>query len=64
MILAYFDEAYLYEADLTGAKNLTIDQISKAKTLYKTKLDAGILEQVNKFCPHLLEKPKEADKTK
>ena len=52
-------------ADLTGAKYLKIDQLSKVKTLYKTKLDPELLEQVKKCCPHLLEEPKEeTDDTK
>ena len=46
-------------ADLTGAENLTIQQLSKVKTLYKAKLDPELMEQVKKCCPHLLEEPKE-----
>jgi hypothetical protein len=52
-------------ATLTGAENLTIEQLSKVKTLFLAKLDPELLEQVKKCCPHLLEKPKEdKDKTK
>jgi uncharacterized protein YjbI with pentapeptide repeats len=52
-------------ADLTRAKNLTIEQLSKTKTLYRAKLDPVLLEQVKQCCPHLLEEPKkEKDKTK
>ena len=62
---AKLQDANLMYADLTGAKNLTIKQLSKVKTLYKAKLDPELLEQVKKCCPHLLEEPKkEADKAK
>ena len=55
--------AELQEADFTGVKNLTIEQVSKAKTLYQTKLDPDLMEQLRKCCPHLLENPKvEIDK--
>jgi uncharacterized protein YjbI with pentapeptide repeats len=62
--LANFDGANLIGADfqysyLLGAKNLTIDQLSKVKTLYQTQLAPELMEQVKKCCPHLLEKPKE-----
>jgi hypothetical protein len=51
-------------ADFTGAKNLTINQLSQAKTLYEAKINSELLNQVKKCCPHLLEEPKEeADKT-
>jgi uncharacterized protein YjbI with pentapeptide repeats len=52
-------EVSFESADLIGAKNLTIEQLSKVKTLYQAKLDNELLEQVKKCCPHLLEKPKE-----
>ena len=44
-------------ADLRGAKNLTIGQLFKVKTLYKAKLDKELLNQVKEYCPHLLENP-------
>jgi hypothetical protein len=52
-------EANLGEADLSCTKYLTIDQLSKVKTLYNAKLDPDLLKQVKKCCPHLLERPKE-----
>jgi uncharacterized protein YjbI with pentapeptide repeats len=61
---ANLQNANLLNADLTGAKNLKIEQLSKAKTLYKAKLDPELLEQVRKCCPHLLEKPKEEPEQK
>jgi uncharacterized protein YjbI with pentapeptide repeats len=56
---ANLKKADLYLADLTGAKNLKIEQLSKVKTLYQAKLDPELMEQVRQCCPHLLEKPKE-----
>jgi len=53
-----------YEADirefycLRGVKNLTIEQLSRVKSLYKAKLDPEIEEQIKEKYPHLLEKPK------
>ncbi len=60
---AYLREANLQGADLEGAslfgaKNLTYEQLCKAKTLYKAKLDSELLEKVKKECPELLEEPK------
>jgi hypothetical protein len=37
---------------------LTIEQLSEVKTLYKSKLDSELMEQVKEKHPHLLEKPK------
>jgi hypothetical protein len=77
---ANLEDAYLQKANLVGAnlkeanftfaflrsaKNLTIDQLRKVKSLYKAKLDPDLMEHVKKCCPHLLEEPKEeTDKTK
>ena len=36
---AHLEGAYFIGADLRGAKNLTVDQLSKVKTLYNSKLD-------------------------
>ena len=55
---AYLEKANLREAKLKGATNLTIDQLSTAKTLYKVvELDSTLFEQVRENYPHLLEKP-------
>jgi uncharacterized protein YjbI with pentapeptide repeats len=54
-----FYKANLRNSDLSRAKNLTIEQLSKVKTLYKAKIDPDLMEQVKKCCPHLLEEPKE-----
>jgi hypothetical protein len=50
-------EANLEGAHLRGAKNLTLEQLSEANTLYKAKLDLSLLEQVKEKYPHLLENP-------
>jgi len=51
---ADFENASLYKADLRGAKGLTIEQLTKAKTLYLAKFDDEILEQVKAVIPELV----------
>jgi len=56
---ADFRDAYLQGADLSyaklmGAKNLRVDQICKARTLYNAKADAGLLNEVRSTCPKVL----------
>ena len=51
---ADFENASLYKADLRGAKGLTIEQLTKAKTLYLAKFDDEILEQVKANIPELV----------
>jgi uncharacterized protein YjbI with pentapeptide repeats len=51
---ADFENASLYKADLRGAKGLTLDQLSKAKTLYLAKFDDDILEQIKVNLPQLV----------
>jgi uncharacterized protein YjbI with pentapeptide repeats len=51
---ADFENASLYKADLRGAKGLTIEQLSKAKTLYLAKFDDEILEQIKTNIPDLV----------
>jgi uncharacterized protein YjbI with pentapeptide repeats len=60
---ADFEGADLKDADfsrasLIGAKNLTVDQLSKVKTLYYAKLDDELLIPLKTKYPHLFEKPK------
>jgi hypothetical protein len=50
--------ANLRRATLTRPRGLTLDQISKVKTLYQAKLDPGLMEQIKEEYPHLLENPK------
>ncbi len=51
-------DANLSKTDLRCAHNLTIKQLSEAKTLYKSKLDPELMEQARERYPHLLKKPK------
>lgn len=55
---ANLQEAILEEANLQGARKLTVEQLSKVKTLYKAKLDPELMEQIEEKYPHLLEVPK------
>jgi uncharacterized protein YjbI with pentapeptide repeats len=56
---AVFEGALMRECDLTGALNLTLEQISKAKTLYKAKLDPELRQKIRDKFPRLLETPSE-----
>jgi uncharacterized protein YjbI with pentapeptide repeats len=55
---ANLKEANLGGANLEGAKNLTVEQLCEAKTLYEVQLDDELKTQVKERCPHLLEEPK------
>ena len=44
-------------ANLKGVKELTIDQLSKVKTLFNTKLDDILLTQLKEKYPSLFERP-------
>ena len=50
--------ANLMEADLWETRNLTIEQLSNVKTLYRAELTPELMERIEKDYPHLLEKPK------
>jgi hypothetical protein len=52
---ADFENASLYKADLRGAKGLTVEQLSKVKTLYLAKFDEEILEQIKTSLPELVD---------
>lgn len=54
---AALDRADLRGADLGGAKQLTIEQLSKVRILYKAKLDPELEKQIKEKYPHLLKKP-------
>ena len=54
------DGANLEGAYLEKARNLTIEQLSKVKTLYEVKnLIPKLMDQIKEKYPHLLEKPKD-----
>jgi BTB/POZ domain-containing protein KCTD9 len=52
---ADFENASLYKADFRGAKGLTIEQLSKAKTLYLAKFDDDLQAQIMQSAPELVE---------
>jgi hypothetical protein len=55
---ANLEWANLKGTDIQGTKNLTIDQLSKVKTLYKAKLDKELEVQLKEKYPALFEEPK------
>lgn len=52
---ADLENASLYKADLRGAKGLTVEQLSKVKTLYLARFDEEILEQIKTNLPELVD---------
>lgn len=52
---ADFENASLYKADLRGAKGLSIEQLSKVKTLYLARFDDEILDQIKTSLPELVD---------
>lgn len=50
-------EANLEEANLEGVNGLTIEQLSRVKSLYGAKLEPVLMQQVKEKYPHLLEEP-------
>ncbi len=58
---ASFIETNLQEAELRETIGLTVEQLSKVKTLYNAKLDPDLEKEIKEKYPHLLEKPKEEE---
>lgn len=56
---ADFEGADLKRDNFKGAKNLTVDQLSKVKTLYKAELDPEIEKPLREKYPALFEKPQD-----
>ena len=54
---ANLENADMRCADLTGVKNLTVDQLAVVQTVYQAKMDQTMLTQIKALLPHLLEKP-------
>lgn len=54
---ANLEGANLQGADLREARNLSLDQLSKVKTLYNTKLDKELLIPLKENYPALFDKP-------
>jgi len=53
---ADFEDANLYKADFRNVTGLTLEQLSKAKTLYLAKFDPEIMEKVQSIVPELVDK--------
>ncbi len=53
---ADFEEANLYKADLRNCTGLTMEQLSKARTLYLAKFDPELQERVQGLVPELVGK--------
>ena len=51
---ANFEDANLYKANLTNAQGLTVEQLSKAKSLYLAEFDSDLREKLEKEIPELL----------
>lgn len=51
---ADLENASLYKADLRGAKGLSVEQLSRVKTLYLARFDDEILEQIKTNLPELV----------
>jgi len=58
---AWLKDADLSGADLTQVYNLSINELSDVRSLYKAELDPELKKQVRKKYPHLLEEPEEED---
>ena len=56
---ASLQNAYLQGANLRGVTEVTLEPLSKVKTLYVAKMDPRLLKQVKEKYPRLLEKPVE-----
>ncbi len=56
---AIFDGTNLEGANLTGAFNLSIDQLSKVRTLYNAKIDEELLIQLKEEFPSLFKSLKQ-----
>jgi hypothetical protein len=52
---AKLDGANLRETDLRGAKNLTLEQLSKVSTLYKAQLDLYLQQRLGEAHTRLME---------
>ena len=55
---ANLEGANLSKADLHEAKNIMVDQLCKAATLYEANMYQAFEKQIKETCPHLLEEQK------
>ncbi len=51
---ANFENTSLYKADLRFANGLTVEQLSKAKTLYMAKIDPDLSKELERSFPELI----------
>jgi len=51
---AEFKDANLYKVDFRGAEGITIEQLSKAKSLYLSKFDDDLMKKVMEMIPELV----------
>jgi uncharacterized protein YjbI with pentapeptide repeats len=58
---AILSRANLRDATLSKARQLTVEQLSCAKTLWQTVLDPPLEQQIKQRYPDLLKEPEEAD---
>lgn len=58
-----FGGASLREADLRGCKNLTVEQLVEASTLYGTDIDEPLLSEAKAMAPELFEFPTASSET-
>ena len=58
---ANLNKADLRRVNLREARGLTIEQLSKVKTLFEATLDPNLEKQIREKYPHLLEEPKEEE---
>lgn len=54
---ALLEGAYLHFADLRGAGGLSLEQLKKVKSLFKTSMDSTLLEQLEQEYPEKFENP-------
>ena len=54
---ANLENADIRCANLIGAKNLTVEQLAMANTLYHAEMDPNLFNQVKEKIPHLLKTP-------
>ena len=58
LLNAKLQKAWLMRTNLSGTKNLNVEQLSKVLTLYEAKLDSELEAEIKEKFPHLLEEPK------
>ncbi|MBT8407853.1 MAG: pentapeptide repeat-containing protein, partial [Deltaproteobacteria bacterium] len=56
---ANLEAAILWKAKLVGVLDLTVDQLSQARTIYGAELDKSLRIEIERIFPHILQKPKQ-----